>query len=402
MRISLLAIVLTCIFYSPSCHSRPESTNNEQPKVVPPVILRPIDAGWNEHGEISIDSTKLHLPPGNEFSGAQFVDAETGWVFSHKLLFRTTDAAKSWTRLPLVLSEDSSVTSIFFMDRERGWLASHVRLILKPEDSANTSTIFVTSDGGLSWSEQLTFRDRVEIKQLKFFDANRGFVIGSRSKPPFEEIFVAKTTDGGKNWIDISEKLKTALTAGRSPGGEACDLHWLSSNEILLLLPAGTIVATSDGGQTWKTTVRFQDERPGGWVSSTGYYKLVFDPQQRFSVIAGAMGDEGYWGDFVVRNDQNTWLSYELPGVPIFDAAFVSGNEVLACGVELYPSNGKSANRAVGVLLYSSDSGKNWSSIYRSKSPDAFIHLSKIADRQFYAVSDAGTVLRFTLETNKR
>ncbi|HEV2834115.1 MAG TPA: hypothetical protein VGW58_02300, partial [Pyrinomonadaceae bacterium] len=69
-----------------------------------------------------------------------------------------------------------------------------------------------------------------------------------------------------------------------------------------------------------------------------------------------------------------------------------------ACGVELIRPNGESAIQDVGVVLYSSDSGKNWTSIYKSKSPETFIHLAKIGESQFYAVSNAGTVLRFTLE----
>jgi photosystem II stability/assembly factor-like uncharacterized protein len=397
MRISLLTISLTVILYA--CHSNTKTTSNVQPGVPLEVVLRPIDAALNEDHKALIDTTRSRLPSGDRFFGAQFIDAENGWVFGSRSLFRTSDSANAWTRLPLALSEDARVNSVFFVDRERGWLASHVRLILEPDDSRNASTIMVTSDGGKSWSEQMTFPPLVEINQLKFFDANHGFAIGSRlvdGQPAYNEIFVAKTTDGGKNWIDISEALKRTDFASGIISGRGFDLQWLSNNENLLLTE-GQILSTSDGGQTWKHVVTFKDERPLGMLSSTSYNKLVFDPQKRFSVVGGAMGDEGYYGDFVVRDDQNRWLSYELAKIPIFDAVLLSEREVLACGFEIYQPNSRVAARDVGILLYSSDSGKNWTPLYRSNATERFVQLARIGDREFYAVSDAGTVLRFTL-----
>ena len=130
--------------------------------------------------------------------------------------------------------------------------------------------------------------------------------------------------------------------------------------------------------------------------SPIDYHKLVFDPAERLGVVAGAYGDEGYWGDFVVGGENNSWQSYELILKPIYDAIFLSQEEIVACGQSLPSHDGKS--KEGGIILHSLDSGKSWEIIYRSKSPESFVSLTKINERQFYAVSDHGTFLSFELK----
>jgi hypothetical protein len=144
--------------------------------------------------------------------------------------------------------------------------------------------------------------------------------------------------------------------------------------------------------------VIFKDERPEGFISATSFRKVALDPEQRFRVVAAGMGDEGYWGDFVV-NEDGRWNSYELKLTPILDAVFLSNRDVVACGMNLRPHNEKSSSRFkdAGVMLRSFDNGRSWQTIYRSKSRETFFFLTRIKDNDFYSVSDAGTFLRFTL-----
>jgi hypothetical protein len=116
-------------------------------------------------------------------------------------------------------------------------------------------------------------------------------------------------------------------------------------------------------------------------------------------VIAAGMGDEGYWGDFVVDED-GRWTSHEINLTPILDATFLSDKEVLACGVNVRRSDEKpnSHLKDAGVILRSFDIGKSWQTIYRSKSYETFFFLTKIKDNEFYALSDIGTFLRFRLQ----
>jgi photosystem II stability/assembly factor-like uncharacterized protein len=367
-------------------------------------VLRPIKAGIGEHPQLQIEGSesKIHSDA-TDLSGAQFVNATKGWVFNRRSLFVTSDSGKSWRRLLLDLPTDASVSSVFFSDESRGWLAKNIRLTTEPYGLGNSATILVTFDGGVSWIEQANFRDGVQINRVKFLDANHGFAIGSRLKNnagSYDEIFVAKTADGGKTWVDISEKTKPAVdNGGGVAAGLALDVHWLSPDDIILLMSrTGRIIVTSDAGETWKTLARFQDERPNGTISSVSYTRLVINPQNRIRIIAGAQGDEGTWGDFLINGDRDTWNSYELPGMPISDAIFLSAHEILACGMELRKASDEKSISTAGLLLYSADSGKNWTRVYVSNSTGSFSSLTQVGTSEFYAVSDAGTLLRFTLK----
>jgi hypothetical protein len=229
---------------------------------------------------------------------------------------------------------------------------------------------------------------------------NEGLVTGAKtigSRPPYYELFVLSTSNGGREWKDISEEAKASI---KNDDGIANDsgehIHWTTSS-LLLLTRYGRVIGTADGGKTWQAIASFKDERPNGFVSSTGYYKLLLDPAQKLRVLAGGTGDEGYWGDFVV-NEDGRWTSYEVGLTPIHDAVFLSNKEVIASGLNVRPGDEKSKRlKDAGVILRSFDGGKSWESIYRSKTFETFFFITRIKDNLFYAVSDTGTFLRFTL-----
>jgi hypothetical protein len=150
--------------------------------------------------------------------------------------------------------------------------------------------------------------------------------------------------------------------------------------------------------KTWNTVVIFKHEPDAGFLSPMSYQKLILDPEQRIGVVAAATGDEGYWGDLIV-NENDSWTSYELKLTPIFDAVFLSEKDVLACGMSLQPVDErvKKPSNAAGVVLRSFDAGKSWQTIYRSKSEETFFSVARLKNNDFYAVSDIGTFLRFTL-----
>ena len=402
MTILRLTISLVLIAYSVSCDSTVKSTSVLTPEPRSPVVLRPIRVEVAE-GD-SIRSTQLKIGHAKDFSGAYFVNADKGWAFGNKALFVTSDAGQNWKQLPQVLAEEARLSSIFFVDENTGWLIRNVRVLSRePYALGNSSTILFTSDGGNSWVEQATFGDGVQIDELKFLDRDHGLAVGSRIKDRiYEATFVAKTTDGGRSWIDITNKITSADIAGRMANGRGRDVHWVSANSIFMLISGqgGRIITTSDGGENWKTLVQFEDERPEGFVSSVSYYKLAMDPEHRPRVLAGATGDEGYWADMVVPGDQNTWNSYELRGMPMFDAVSLSESEIVMCGRQLHRVRKDQAPQSLGLILYSSDSGKSWKRLYLSKAEETFVSLTRIGDNEFYAVSDAGTFLRFELNKN--
>jgi photosystem II stability/assembly factor-like uncharacterized protein len=372
-------------------------------------VLRPVPAVLNEetHAPVQAIETKIKGKAGApfEFKRAQFLDENHGWAMTGYALYRTIDGGKTWERLPQQPEEDASFTAFFFIDESRGWLTAVKRVFTERYGLGNSSVIMVTDDSGRSWKVQASFPNEVKITEIRFFNANVGLAMGAQvidRKPPYpvyDELLVLRTSNGGNVWNNSSEAAKAAI---KNEYGIANDspryIEWTSSSSVLLLTRYGKVINTTDEGKTWKLIASFKDERPGGFISSTGFHKLALDPQRRLRVVAAAMGDEGYWGDFVVDED-GRWTSHEISLTPLLDAMFLSDKEVLACGSNLRRADEKPNSRLkdAGVILRSFDIGKSWQTIYRSKSYETFFFLTKVNDNEFYALSDIGTFLRFRL-----
>lgn len=406
MRYRILVLAVAFIGYLTSCVSRADNqrpANLRSEEVT--AILRSVPAVLNREPHLTVQAieTKIKGKAGTlfEFKRAQFVDEKHGWAMSESSLYRTTDGGKTWERLPQEPEEDARFTAFFFVDASHGWLTAIKHAFTESYFLGNSSVIMVTDDGGRSWKPQATFKNEVKITEIRFLNETEGLAVGARvmdSRPPYDELLVLGTVNGGKDWNNISEPAKDAI---KNEYGIANDfgnhIHWTTSS-VLLLTHHGRIISTMDRGKTWSHIASFKDERPTGFVSSTGYIKLALDPEGRFRMIAAGRGDEGYWGDFVV-NEDDRWTSYEISRTPIFDAVFLSNKELLACGLNVRPEieEFKHLPDDGGVILRSFDIGKSWQTVYRTKTFESFFFLTKVKDNEFYAVSDAGTFLRFTL-----
>ncbi len=371
-------------------------------------VLKPIEAVVSEPKDPLFQAKETRIVSPADRDGlihqAQFVNEQKGWAITSKSLFSTSDGATSWRRLPFRAPIDSRIASLFFVDEAMGWLVITKQIYTERYGLGNSSQLLATRDGGTTWQEQANLTQEVRIKDICFFDTNYGLAVGSKTidrprdqGPPYEEIAAWKTDNGGEVWTEISDTLKTALnsvTASATDSGWS--IRWLTSTEILLLTKHGKILKTLDQGASWQTIARFKDERPHGEVSSTGYYKLILNTEKNVSVIAGALGDEGYWGNLVVTGGDKSWASYELPLIPIFDATFLSKDEILAAGMDMKSASEKRKATTVGVILHSRDHGRSWTPIYRSSTQENFISLARVGSNTFYAVSDIGRVVIFS------
>jgi photosystem II stability/assembly factor-like uncharacterized protein len=405
MRYSTLALGLILISYSLSCvsHGHNQRTASSEPgKVL--TVLRPVPAILTEdiHPAVDAIETKIKGKAGEpfEFKHAQFVSENNGWAMSKRALYRTMDGGQSWERLPQKPeNDDTTFETFFFVNESRGWLTAVQQVFTERYGLGNSSVIMVTDDGGESWKLQASFPNEVVISEIRFLNENDGLAVGAQvidSRPPYDELLLLSTSNGGKAWNNTSAPAKSAI---KNEYGIANDsgkhVEWRSSSSLLLLTRYGKVISTTDGGKTWKLVASFKDERPNAVVSPTGYHKLALDGDQ-IRVVAAGMGDEGYWGDFVVQ-EHGVWTSYEIIRSPILDALFLSDKDVLACGANLRRVDEKSHLKSAGLILRSFDNGKTWQSIYRSKSYETFFFLTQVKDNNFYAVSDRGTFLRFTL-----
>ena len=132
------------------------------------------------------------------------------------------DSGASWKQV--VVPTRSTLTGVFFLDRERGWAVGHDAVILR------------TTDGGQTW-ERVHWAPEEEspLFDVWFSSPLKGFAVGA-----YGSFYV--THDGGESWVEepISE-------------GDA-HLHKLAKSAtgtLFLAAEAGTIFRSSDGGETW-------------------------------------------------------------------------------------------------------------------------------------------------------
>ena len=406
MRYSTLVPVVVLIGYSLSCvsHGHNQQPGNSRLEEVT-TVLRSVPAVLNEETHPSVHGieTKIKGNAGRlfEFKRAQFIDEKHGWAMSEHSFYRTIDGGKTWERLPQEPEKDARFTAFFFVDASRGWLTAVKHAFSERYLLGYSSVIMATEDGGRSWKQQASFPNEVKITDIRFLNKTEGLAVGGQGvdiRPqPYDEMLVFKTSNGGDEWNNISEAARTAIkNENELRGDSGKHIEWIQSS-VLLLTRHGTIIRSTDGGKTWKLIARFKRELPHGVVLSAGYIKTVLDAQQRIRLVTVGHGGD-YVGDFVAQEDGG-WRSYEMNLTPLRDAVFLSDKEVLACGANLRRVDEKPNPRLkdAGVILFSFDTGKSWQTIYRSKSYETFFFLTKVKDNEFYAVSDTGTFLRFSL-----
>lgn len=86
--------------------------------------------------------------------GINFVDAETGWALggTGRSLYRTTNGGRSWALIKQFATEQS-VTGFRFLDSRNGFVRTSR---YSPDRMSGYSTMWKTTDGGLTWSVMST------------------------------------------------------------------------------------------------------------------------------------------------------------------------------------------------------------------------------------------------------
>jgi photosystem II stability/assembly factor-like uncharacterized protein len=232
--------------------------------------------------------TKLNL------FALDFVSPREGWIVGDRAVYlHTVDGGATWTLGKIIstagltpdealLVQEPVLYDVQFLDEDSGWIVGEI------------GNIFHTSDGGRSWNAQQeslvgeVFFDVLDLPTffgVNFSDANNGIVAGLEGR-------VARTSDGGKNWqwekfelgVPIVDPLfgtfqfpdTTAWSVGAagevvrqtSPGAVwkraslgmevrtwLRKIHFLDRDNGWIVGGFGTILHTTDGGETWLPAV---------------------------------------------------------------------------------------------------------------------------------------------------
>ncbi len=167
-----------------------------------------------------------------------FVNNDTGWICSDDSfgggIFKTTNGGVSWQQQ---LGASYLIKKLFFLNKDTGWAISNEA----------SGKLYRTTNSGVIWNLQYPFSSG--LSSIFFTSKDTGFIGGG-----FGSYFVTKTTNGGFNWVPTTN----------SQGGRG--LYFIN-NSIGWLCDVFSIVQkTTDGGVNW-----FGQTSPSGF-----YYNIQF------------------------------------------------------------------------------------------------------------------------------
>lgn len=107
----------------------------------------------------------------------------------------TTDGGKTWSEIPLGISDVVVAAIYFFPDKKTGWAVGGKATGV---GNLKQGVFFKTTDGGFTWSDTLyekkDFPYGSDLQDIVFLDSCVGYVVGAWG-------FVSRTYDGGKTWV---------------------------------------------------------------------------------------------------------------------------------------------------------------------------------------------------------
>ncbi|RPH96477.1 T9SS C-terminal target domain-containing protein [candidate division KSB1 bacterium] len=172
----------------------------------------------------------LAVVSGYALYAMDFVNATKGWAVGKRVqdsacVLYTADGGGSWTE-QLILN-DTYFGDLCFLDSLNGWATSSCGLV------------FHTTNGGLTWSDQLPPITIGGRSRILFRDAQHGWIVSGTGTRP-----ILTTSDGGQSWIHFQSPTSASINSIAS-----WDFH-----HAVAVGAHGYIFVTNDEGANWTET----------------------------------------------------------------------------------------------------------------------------------------------------
>lgn len=215
-------------------------------------LYRTVDGGarWTEVAATTpgAPATPGVIPEGCAALTAAFVSASTGWMTGTCLsgsppFYVTRDGGTTWTvaslsPVPAGALEETSFSPIFVSGRDGTVLTEN------DSEAGITTSLFSTSDGGLSWRLQSTTAGQASAED--FLDAQHGWLVtdqdGVGSAPD-----LYATADGGSTWTHVNGFPYQGLSLDFLTPDEGWGAEDVGQHES----GPTYLVQTVDGGRDW-------------------------------------------------------------------------------------------------------------------------------------------------------
>jgi len=274
--------------------------------------------------------------------GLSVVNNNVVWVSgSNGMVGKSSNAGKNWKWMTVKGFEKNEFRDIEAFD-------ANTAIIMAIPDAENVhpANILKTTDGGETW--KIVYENKTKgmfLDAMEFRDPKNGTVIGD---PVEGKFFIAKTTDGGNSWNELSAEERFVADSGEA--------FFASSGTNIRMLYNGSVVIASGGKNSrlfYDKTVFDLPMTKGKETAGTNSV-AVFDNYKKnkankIVVVGGDFTADSLTDKncFVSNNGGKTW---ERPKAPPHGyrscVEFLNKETIVTCGL-----NG---------VDYSFDGGKNF------------------------------------------
>jgi photosystem II stability/assembly factor-like uncharacterized protein len=284
-----------------------------------------------------------------DFLDVFLVDEDAGFAVGRKgIVFKTADGGISWNQLVHNRTTED-LYGVYFVSRSVGYVVG------------NAGTILRTNDGGGTWNIQTNnLGSDVNYRDVFMLNSQKAILVGGTNHPRFGldhtytylPGYIFLTNDGGLTWS--------------APAGTPPEVPWLNAVDMASnttgtavggighFSPLGSyfqstiIMRTEDGGQTWRL-----QENP---------LENQVNPHLDFAIEAVDFYDENVGIALTNANpplyasDGETWLKSSRDDcLAIYQTgvSFLNANTAIHVGI----------NRSAAGILKSTDAGQNWHTV---------------------------------------
>lgn len=189
-------------------------------------------------------------------TGLVFTSSTSGWLVGDcpglmpsLFLYRTQDGGYTWT--PLSLPAPDGQPANFFEQanfgcgiRELAFASPRTALLpvtcTRFQDNTGLAWLYSSTDNGQSW---VAYSLPLPYDSFKFISPSEGWLLGSSENQPSHKNQIQHTSDGGRTWLPVSQvQWQGGIDFVDSQNG------WV----VATLTDVSGLVRSSDGGKNWQ------------------------------------------------------------------------------------------------------------------------------------------------------
>ncbi len=166
---------------------------------------------------------QMTTPTRATLTGVFFIDRQEGWVVGHdQIILRTTDGGQSWEKVYENAEAESPLLDIFFLDGQHGYAIGAYGQFLE------------SFDGGSSWEGRWIGEDDFHLNQM--------IAVGDQLFIAAEAGFAYRSDDSGANWTLLDPDYH----------GSFFGIVSTQDKSLLLFGLRGNLFRSEDGGNVWE------------------------------------------------------------------------------------------------------------------------------------------------------